>query len=130
MGTNYYWREAICGSCGRYNEIHVGKASGTWRAYPHEFMNNQYPEWGYDPESPFGFPVLTMEDWRKVFKTRPGELWTEYKEQIENPLEWLAKQKPWEPHPLYERRYLDEDIRSGRGWLDGEGFKFYSGEFS
>lgn len=129
MGTNYYWREKACGSCGRYNEFHVGKSSGTWRAYPHELMDLDHPDWGYQPESPFGFPVLSLEDWRRVFKTHPGELWNEYRELIPDPLAWLEQQKPWSPRPPYGTRFIDEDIRQGTGWLDAEGFKFYSGEF-
>lgn len=128
MGTNYYWREELCASCKRVNEIHVGKSSGTWRAYPHELMDSGYPDWGYQPESPFGFPVLSMEDWRRVFKTRPGELWTEYRELIPDPLTWLAQKKPWQPGPD-GTRWLNKDIEDGSGWLDAEGFKFSSREF-
>lgn len=30
MGTNYYYIADECGSCGRYDKIHIGKSSGGW----------------------------------------------------------------------------------------------------
>lgn len=129
MGTNYYWRYDSCGSCERYNEIHVGKSSGTWRAYPHKLMNEENPEWGYQPESPVGFPILSLSDWRRVFTEIPGKLVDEYGKQILDPLAWLAEMRPWKPGPG-GRRWLEEDIQQGVGWLDDEGFKFSSSEFS
>lgn len=128
MGTNFYYRIRNCASCGRYEDIHVGKSSGTWQAYPHKLLADDHPEWGFEVESPVGFPVLKMADWRRVFTEISGELWTEYKEQIPDPLEWLKQWKPWKPGPD-GMRYLEEDIRQGRGWIDDEGFKFYLGEF-
>lgn len=128
MGTNYYYRINNCTSCGRFEDIHVGKRSGTWRAYPHKLQDKDHPEWGYDPESPFGFEVMSREDWRRVFTEIKGELWTEYKELIPDALAWLDEQKPWTPTPD-GLRYLNGDIQLGRGWLDANGFKFYSGEF-
>lgn len=92
-------------------------------------MNLDHPDWGYQPESPFGFPILNMEGWRRVFKTRPGELWTQYGELIPDPLTWLAEKKPWQPDPEWQRRWLDDDIERGFGWLDAEGFKFSTREF-
>lgn len=128
MGTNYYWRFANCAACKRFEEIHVGKSSGTWQAYSHELLDPAHPEWGYNIESPVGFEVRSLADWRRVFTEIPGELWNEYKEQIPDPLAWLEKQKPWKPGPD-GMRYFEEDIRQGRGWVDAEGFKFYLGEF-
>jgi len=127
MGTNYYWRDRPCGSCGRYTEIHVCKSMRTWRAYNHVLISEDHPDWGYHPESPVGFPVLSLADWRRVFE-RPGELWNEYGERIADPLAWLAEAPPWQPGPE-GRRYLTEDERRGVGWLDAEGFRFYAGEF-
>jgi hypothetical protein len=31
MGTNYYYRTNICKTCGRYEEVHVGKSSVGWQ---------------------------------------------------------------------------------------------------
>lgn len=130
MGTNFYYRIRNCASCGRYEDIHVGKRSGTWRAYPHKLMDEAHPDWGYEIESPFGFEVRSREDWRKVFKTIPGELWTEYHEQIPDPIAWLEEQKPWKPSLPNFQEFLNDDIRQGRGWLDAEGYRFYRYEFS
>lgn len=66
MGTNYHWRDQPCGHCGHYEEIHVGKSSGGWsfgfRACPHRLWREEHPDWGYDPASPFGFPVMSRAD--------------------------------------------------------------------
>jgi hypothetical protein len=129
MGTNYYWHDRPCEHCGRYEDIHVGKSQHTWRAYFHALLDDEHPDWGYQDESPFGFPVLSLADWRRVFNERPGELWDEYGRRINDPLAWLAEAKPWQPGPD-GWKYLDEDIRSGRGWLDGEKYRFHAGEFS
>ena len=128
MGTNYYWRDRPCGSCGRYTEVHICKSMHTWRAYRHAFMSEQHPEWGYHPESPVGFAVVSLSDWRRVFTERPGELWNEYGERIPDPLAWLTEARPWQPGPE-GRRWLDEDVQRGVGWLDDAGFRFYAGEF-
>jgi hypothetical protein len=130
MGTNWYWRDSPCGFCGRFEEIHVGKSGFTFRAYRHELMNTEYPDWGYNQESPFGFPVLSVADWRRVFTDRPGSLWDEYGKQAdETPLDWLASMPPWQITPD-RQRWLDSDMATGDGWLDAEGYRFYAGEFS
>lgn len=140
MGTNYYWHDKPCGSCGRFEVMHVGKSSAGWsfafRGYRHELMNAEFPEWGYDPSSPFGFPVVSRADWRKVFTERPGELWNEYGNRIdENPEAWLdrleapmAQQQEWEQGQRSRSRWHDED--DARDWRDAEGFRFWGGEFS
>lgn len=128
MGTNYYWRDRPCGECGRFAELHVCKSKRTWRAYRHALVDDARPDWGYQYESPVGFAILSLADWRKVFE-RPGELRDEYGDVIPDPLAWLAEAKPWTPG-AEGWRYLDEDIRRGVGWLDAEKFRFYDGEFS
>ena len=40
MGTNYYVRMNKCESCGRYDEIHIGKQSAGWRFLVH--IQEQY----------------------------------------------------------------------------------------
>lgn len=130
MGTNYYFRFNDCRCCTRFDEAHVGKSSGTWQAYNHKLMNEEHPDWGYEERSPFGFPIRSLADWRRVFTEIPGELWTEYGEQIDDPVKWLDEQKPWKPADEDSIRYLAEDTAAGRGWLDDNGYKFYVGDFS
>lgn len=137
MSTNFYWRDKPCGHCGRYEEIHVGKSSGGWsfgfRAWPHRLMNEEYPDWGHDPWSPFGFPVVSRADWAKVFAERPGELWDEYGRQVEDPLAWLdeltppdATKRRWENGHMGPHWHRDPD----QEWRDPEGFRFSAREFS
>lgn len=123
MGTNYFWRDKPCGSCGRYDEYHVCKSRVTWRAYPHQLFNSAHPEWGFDPDSFTGYPILSLADWRRVFTERPGELRDEYGKTVTDPLAWLAEATP-------RTGALDEDMRDGSGWHDDQGFLFYCREFS
>lgn len=130
MGTNYYWRDRPCATCGRFDELHVCKSRNTWHAYRTTLLDDDHPDWGYREESPVGFPVMSLADWRRVFTERPGELRDEYGGTVADPLAWLDEAQPWSPSPHDGRRYLDQDIREGVGWLDQAGFRFYAGEFS
>lgn len=138
MGTNFYWHDRPCEHCNRYEEIHVGKNSGGWsfgfRAWPHRLQNENYPEWGYEPASPFGFPVESRADWRKIFTERPGELFDEYSRRVDDPVAWLdgltppdLAQRRKEDSPAWRGPYSGIDSRDSR---DAEGFRFYAGEFS
>lgn len=135
MGTNYYWRHNICVVCDRRDEVHVWKNSGTFRAYLHELLDENHPEWGYNITSPFGEPVLSRADWVRVLTNRPGELYDEYGERIPDPVDWLRALAP----PAAEDIAHDEtarqrgrwyDANDTREWRDPEGFRFYAGEFS
>ena len=139
MGTNFYWRFNACEPCRRYDEAHVGKRSAGWsfgfRAYLHQLVDPQHPDWGYEQESPFGIPVLSRADWRTVFESHPGELWDEYRQRVDDPLAWLDELVPpdaekqareWSPERMGRWWRLD----SSREWRDAEGFRFYAGEFS
>jgi hypothetical protein len=133
MGTNYYWHDDPCPTCNRRDVVHVGKKSAGWsflfRAWPH--VNPQYPEWDHLAESPFGRPVLSRDDWRWVFTYRPGRLFNEYGDEIDDPTGWLDS---WEPPDgeqcdketawLAEGTYVRPVVR------DSEGFRFYADEFS
>lgn len=129
MGTNYFWRDQPCATCGRFNELHVCKSQNTWRAYRTVLLDEKHPNWGYREESPVGSPVLSLVDWRRVFTERRGELRDEYGHVIPDPLAWLSAARPWKPNPHDGRQYLDQDISTGMGWLDSAGFRFYAGEF-
>jgi hypothetical protein len=128
MGTNFYWRDRPCASCERYDEIHVGKSGFIWRGYRHRLFNDDHPDWGYDPESPFGFEVASVGDWRKIFAERPGELWDEYGRRIEDAVAWLDGTRP----PTVEwRRQNDAWRREGDDtWYDPDGHYFVAYEFS
>lgn len=126
MGTNYYWHDQPCEHCGRYEDIHVGKSGFTWRGYQHRLFNEEHPDWGYDPQSPLGFPVLSVQDWRKVFTERPGQLFDEYGRQVDDPIKWLSEIKP----PDVKRRADIDRWERGMGWYDEEGFYFIGQEFS
>lgn len=131
MGTNFYWRETPCGSCGRADELHVGKSSGGWsfgfQAYRHD------PDDG--AISPVGFPVVSRADWRRVFTEKPGRLVDEYGRGVPDPLGWLDELRP--PTPEEQRSEWSRE-RMGSFWYpndkdvwrDPEGFRFSAYDFS
>jgi hypothetical protein len=138
VGTNFEWRDVPCGHCGRSDpEIHVGKRSAGWsfgfQGYPHQLVDEAHPDWGFGPQSPFGFPVMSRADWRTVFTTtRPGTLVDEYGQTVDDPVAWLdalpapdadqiARERAWMVLPTW---YVDDD------WRDPEGFRFTAREFS
>ena len=69
MGTNYYLHYKICPTCGRYDELHIGKSSVGWC-----FSLHIYPE----------KDITTFDDWERVFCGRfwklgsNVEIWDEY----------------------------------------------------
>jgi hypothetical protein len=111
MGTNFYWRDKPCDTCGRFEEIHVCKSRRTWRAYRHDLIDPDHPGWGYNPLSPFGFAVLCLDDWRKIFAARPGELFSEYGDRITDPVAWLDEADRYGKGPVDTTVgcYTDED---------------------
>lgn len=131
MGTNYYWREHPCGSCGRTDELHVGKSSGGWsfgfQAYRHD------PDDGI--VSPAGIPVVSRADWRRVFTEKPGRLFDEYNREIPDPLGWLDEQEVPTPEQQRSERSWERmgsywDPNDKDVWRDSEGFRFMAYEFS
>lgn len=69
MGTNYYWREEPCGSCGRADEMHVGKSSVGW-----VFVWQGYRD---HDEKPFA-PLDTAQAWLDFLRRGVGSVWDEY----------------------------------------------------
>ncbi|WP_433731062.1 hypothetical protein ACQP2Y_21720 [Actinoplanes sp. CA-051413] len=141
MGTNFFYRTNVCGHCDRYQEVHVGKRSAGWsfgfRGYPHTLFDVEHPEWGYDTESPFGFPVLSRADWRKVFADTPGELWDEYGRRVDEPAVWLDQHEAPDDAQIRKEEgmtsiawWVDGYSPGARSWRDAEGFRFDVGEFS
>ena len=137
MGTNYFWRDRPCEHCGRFENIHMGKSGGIFRAWPHRLFNDAHPDWGYDPASPFGFPVLSLKDWERVFKERPGSLWDEYGREVTDPLMWLAGFEPWNEERRAKQDGWDADFAArfmasgpAEHWYDPDGFYFTAREFS
>lgn len=119
MSTNYFWRYNHCAGCGRYDEAHVGSTMRAWQGYAHELLDPEHPDWGYRHESPFGFPIASLADWRRVFTETAGELWDEYGRKVDvDPVAWLDSATPNPDHHLY-----------GNDWIDPQGFYFIGGWF-
>ena len=136
MGTNFYWHDDAlvcknaCEHCANTSVIHVGKRSAGWsfgfRGWPHLLVDEEHPDWGFVTESPFGFPVMSRSDWRKVF-ARPGRLVSEYGDEQIDPPVWLDLLVP---PSLAEIRHENE-LSGGHVWhRDAEGFRVTTREFS
>ena len=69
---NYYHRTNICEHCGRFDERHIGKASGGWRF--HWQATHTYDD-GRGPQ------IRSVADWRERLKI--GAVFNEYDEQID-----------------------------------------------
>lgn len=114
MGTNYFF---LTGK----NRIHVGKQSCGW----------SFGFRAYTTDSPFDFPVISVESWRMAFLEFRGKLITEYKEVIANPVDWLDNLNPPDrTQILWELNHTTTRLLNPkREWRDGLGFRFYDGEF-
>lgn len=135
MGTNYYYRFNECEHCNRYDEAHVGKQSGGWsflfHGYQHKLWNPDYPEWGYDPESPFGCNVMSRDAWRKIFLNVKGKLFTEYKVRVD-PILWIDSLVPPDIDQVRkEKEMMGEHYRPDKtDYIDFEGFRVSTRDFS
>ena len=67
MGTNYYAREAACESCGRYENLHIGKSSGGWC-----FSLHVIPERGLN----------TLDDWKSLLTKESLPVFDEYERSV------------------------------------------------
>ena len=67
MGTNYYFREAVCPTCGRSDDLHIGKSSCGWC-----FSLHVYPEKG----------INDLPDWQKLWDKPGSEIVDEYGSSI------------------------------------------------
>lgn len=140
MGTNFYWNDRPCGTCGRHDTIHVGKRSRGWSFNFHALIGQSLLN---DDKSDtiFGFDVITRRDWKRVFTERHGFLSDEYGERIDDPLTWIDDLEPPDDTQVkHENTQLghyavDTSYKQSRlyphnlDWRDDEGFRFTAGEF-
>ena len=140
MSTNFYWNDHPCGTCGRYDAVHVGKRSMGWSFNFHALIGKSLLN---DDKSDtiFGFDVISRRDWKRVFTERHGFLVDEYGERIDDPLTWIDELEP--PDDAQIKRENDQLGRYGvtmslrqsqlyphnLDWRDDEGFWFSLHEF-
>lgn len=86
MGTNYYWREKPCKCCGRFDELHIGKASAGWVFSWHGYRLCEPDRWGGDGTAPeitrLGIPLDTAARWTRFLLATGGTIWDEYGDQL------------------------------------------------
>lgn len=80
MGTNYYHRINHCTECGRFDSLHIGKASAGWpfsfRGYTSgEYVIKSYQDWikhleqGGEIYNEYG-GLITLKDFEKLVKSK------------------------------------------------------------
>lgn len=117
MGTNYHARINQCGTCDRYDELHIGKSMRTVRAHPdrgiHEFA-----------------------DWRKLLDSPAVSIWDEYGSQLnlDSSVEvnaWLDEWQRWDSRTAWHLgdRYAGTYEAHG-DYLDSDGYHVCAREFS
>ena len=94
MGTNYYFRDAVCPTCGRSDELHIGKSSFGWC-----FSLHVYPEKG----------INDLPDWQKLWGKPGSEIRDEYEKlvAVEDMLERITQREG--PTHRVDREWLDEN---------------------
>ena len=112
MGMNYYHRINLCTSCGRYDEMHIGKSSFGWSFAFHQ---------GY-PNGPV--VIKTYRDWLIVLKV-VGDIYNEEGRKISiEEFETMVESKRNAEH----NQAIDNP--SPHDWLDPEGYAFCDLEFN
>lgn len=111
MGTNYYWVEKKCKSCGHYeHREHIGKSSYGWTFSFHET-----------------FDCKSWKDWQLLLNSGKGDIFDEYGDFVSfSDFKRIVENRS---HPNGElknhaRCYPD------RSFCDPEGHSFSSGDFS
>ena len=122
MGTNYYARENACPTCGKGNEIHIGKSSGGWT-----FSFHAVDEW----ETEEGVPIRSYKDWIRFLSKDNVKIFDEYGNECN--LKYLkdlveSKRKEKHNHTLYCQNEYPTLYQSN--FLDPAGHSFSEGEFS
>ncbi len=104
-GTNYYHRKNTCKCCGRYDEVHIGKASIGWS---------------------FGFhgtdEIRSTLDWMEELRT--GQIFDEYGSE-------LSSDEFWDLVAVSRGKLNYAIERPGpNDWMDQDGWSFGGYEFS
>jgi len=70
MGTNYYMKYNLCDKCGRFDKIHLGKASAGWRFMLQYNEGKYYKNW------------QEMKEWLKKMIDDGAVIKNEYGEEV------------------------------------------------
>ena len=118
----------------------VGVSAIGWsflfQGYRHILIDSDHPEWGYREDSPFGYPIVSRQDWIRAIAGHPGTLTDEYGRDHPDCLAWLTNMTP--PDVTKEKLMEEEwwhmadaatvayqiDRRQRFYWRDEEGFRF------
>lgn len=106
MGTNYYMKFNLCDKCGRFDEIHLGKASCGWRFMLQYNDGKYYKTW------------KEMKEWLKDQIEKGAVIRNEYGEEVSLD-EFIEIVESKRHEPIDE--YFD--------FIDEDGYRFDNGEF-
>lgn len=108
MGTNYYHTEDACPTCGKGDEVHIGKSSVGWA-----FHFNGTEE------------VRSWQQWKEKLKS--GIITNEYGDVV-TLKDFIACVEDRQQHR--SGTILNHYAYTGGGWCDDEGYSFTDYEFS
>lgn len=128
MGTNYNFRTAVCGECGRYDEVHICKSMTSF-----DTIRRTNPD-SYETEILVG----SWSEWKTYLRNTVGEIVDEYGavHQVEEFIaaveaidpedrrwqyDWMVKNQPG---------YVSDGPQVDRSWLDPDGYTFSGRGFS
>lgn len=103
MGTNFYWINSTCKSCGRTSEKHhIGKSSGGWCFSLHVMTEHE--------ENSEGVVYRNLTDWKKLWALPGSTILDEYDTEItyqcmlEIVMErsWPEKEEPGIPYTSWD----------------------------
>ena len=100
-----------------------------WSGYPHRLIDPEHPDWGNDPASPTGFPIMSLSDWRKLFTQQPGRLFNEYGDHIPDPVAWLGRGRN-RGRPARTGSTSSARTSGPETPPDPDGYRFYARDFS
>lgn len=113
MGTNYFFKEDCCPTCGHSSQLHIGKSSGGW-----PFNVHVIPEKG----------IWSWNDWMSFFAKTKGKIFDEYGDEIsvDELNKWVVFKRKHknEKHVVIayeeEHTWLREDKETGDRLSQGE----------
>jgi hypothetical protein len=123
--TEFYWHDSElacpnpCAHCRHDTVFHVGHQAGGWSFIFQTFDADR---------SPFGFPVLSRADWRKVL-VRKGRILDEYGREVEDPPGWLDELVAPDAAQVHKETVWLGGWRAEDLPRDPEGFRIQSHQF-
>jgi hypothetical protein len=128
VGTNYYFRTAICGECGRYDEVHICKSLTSFDTIRRFNSDSAEVE----------ILVGSWAEWKTYLRNTVGRIYDEYgaARQVEEFIAAVEAVTPENRRWQYDwmvahaARDVSEGPQVDKTWLDPDGYTFSGHGFS